>query len=111
MLRLNTVLAALGCATLGCSSEDSRPPPLVDCPTDAACSAGYRPPLAGGFGSAVIEYLNELEMPHVRIRRIGIPDIFIEQGKQTELRKKYGLDEEGIYQAVLSISKEPSYTV
>ena len=66
--------------------------------------------LQGGFGSAVIEYLHELEMPHVRIRRIGIPDIFIEQGKQTELRKKYGLDEEGIYQAVLSISKEPSYT-
>jgi 1-deoxy-D-xylulose-5-phosphate synthase len=66
--------------------------------------------LQGGFGSAVIEYLNELEMPHVRIRRIGIPDIFIEQGKQTELRKKYGLDEEGIYQAVLSISKEPAYT-
>jgi 1-deoxy-D-xylulose-5-phosphate synthase len=66
--------------------------------------------LQGGFGSAVIEYLHELEMPQVRIRRIGIPDIFIEQGKQTELRKKYGLDEEGIYQAVLSISKEPSYT-
>ena len=66
--------------------------------------------LQGGFGSAVLEYLHELEMPHVRMRRIGIPDIFIEQGKQTELRKKYGLDEEGIYQAVLSISKEPTYT-
>jgi 1-deoxy-D-xylulose-5-phosphate synthase len=66
--------------------------------------------LQGGFGSAVIEYLYELEMPQVRIRRIGVPDIFIEQGTQTELRKKYGLDEEGIYQAVLSISKEPSYT-
>ncbi|HMK48797.1 MAG TPA: 1-deoxy-D-xylulose-5-phosphate synthase, partial [Thermodesulfovibrionales bacterium] len=66
--------------------------------------------LQGGFGSAVLEYLHELDMPHVRVRRIGIPDVFIEQGTQAELRKKYGLDEEGIYQAVLSISKEPTYT-
>jgi 1-deoxy-D-xylulose-5-phosphate synthase len=38
--------------------------------------------LQGGFGSAVLEFLNKIEMPHVRIRRLGIPDIFIEQGRQ-----------------------------
>ena len=65
--------------------------------------------LEGGFGSAVLELLNEMEVPHVRVRRLGIPDVFIEQGKQKELRKKYGLDEEGIYLSVLSILKEPTW--
>ncbi len=64
----------------------------------------------GGFGSAVLELLNELEVPHVRVKRLGIPDVFIEQGQQKELRKKYGLDDEGIYLSVLSILKEPTCT-
>jgi 1-deoxy-D-xylulose-5-phosphate synthase len=58
--------------------------------------------LEGGFGSAVIEYLNEKEIHNVRVRRIGIPDEFVEQGTQAELRRDYGLDEEGIYQALLT---------
>ncbi len=61
--------------------------------------------LQGGFGSSVIEFLNETEVPHARVRRIGIQDMFIEQGQQKELRKKYGLDAEGIYLFVLSILK------
>ncbi len=63
--------------------------------------------LAGGFGSAVFECLYDMEIPHVKVRRLGIPDEFISQGQQDELRKKYGLDEEGIYQTALSILKEP----
>ncbi|MEW6569911.1 MAG: 1-deoxy-D-xylulose-5-phosphate synthase [Nitrospirota bacterium] len=65
--------------------------------------------LEGGFGSAVLEFLNRIEIPHVRLRRLGIPDVFIEQGGQDELRKIYGLDEEGIYNAVLSMLREPTY--
>jgi 1-deoxy-D-xylulose-5-phosphate synthase len=65
--------------------------------------------LQGGFGSAVLEFLNTIQMPHVRVRRLGIPDIFVEQGRQDELRRIYGLDEEGIHHAVLSILKEPAY--
>jgi len=67
--------------------------------------------LQGGFGSAVLEFFNEIELNQVRVRRIGIPDVFIEHGHQNDLRKKYGLDEEGIYQAVLSLHKEPSYSL
>ncbi|MDP2755444.1 MAG: transketolase C-terminal domain-containing protein, partial [Nitrospirota bacterium] len=52
--------------------------------------------LQGGFGSAVLEFLNETDVHNVKIRRLGMPDGFIEQGQQNELRKKYGLDEEGI---------------
>jgi 1-deoxy-D-xylulose-5-phosphate synthase len=59
--------------------------------------------LAGGFGSAVLEFLDNAEVQDVKVRRIGLPDEFIEQGNQAELRKKYGLDEEGIYQAALSL--------
>ena len=53
--------------------------------------------LAGGFGSAVLECLAGAGMTGVSVRRIGIGDEFVEHGSQAILRKKYGLDEEGIY--------------
>jgi 1-deoxy-D-xylulose-5-phosphate synthase len=49
--------------------------------------------LAGGFGSAVMETLNELEL-QVPVVRIGWPDTFIEHGKVDSLREKYGLTAE-----------------
>ncbi len=66
--------------------------------------------LQGGFGSAVIEFLNEVEVNNVKVRRLGIPDVFIEQGQQNELRRIYGLDEKGIYLSVLSFLKEQLYS-
>ena len=54
--------------------------------------------LAGGFGSAVLECLNRAGLTDVSVRRIGIDDEFVEHGSQAILRKKYGLDQEGIYQ-------------
>ncbi|MFZ6016528.1 MAG: 1-deoxy-D-xylulose-5-phosphate synthase [Nitrospirota bacterium] len=66
--------------------------------------------IEGGFGSALLEFLNEMEVRHLRVRRLGIPDKFIEQGQQSELREKYGLDEEGIYQTAISFLREPSYS-
>ena len=49
--------------------------------------------LAGGFGSAVLECLNELELA-VPLVRVGWPDAFIEHGKVDDLRRKYGLTAE-----------------
>ncbi|HEX9198675.1 MAG TPA: transketolase C-terminal domain-containing protein, partial [Acidobacteriaceae bacterium] len=49
--------------------------------------------LAGGFGSAVLETLNGLELP-VPVLRVGWPDAFIEHGKVEALREKYGLTAE-----------------
>ena len=49
--------------------------------------------LAGGFGSAVLETLNELEMT-MPVVRIGWPDEFVEHGKPDALRQKYGLTAE-----------------
>ena len=34
------------------------------------------------------------------LKRIGIPDIFIEHGTTEELNRDYGLDQQGIYQTV-----------
>ncbi len=49
--------------------------------------------LAGGFGSAVLETINELEL-RVPVVRVGWPDAFIEHGKVEALREKYGLTAE-----------------
>jgi 1-deoxy-D-xylulose-5-phosphate synthase len=52
--------------------------------------------LQGGFGSAVLELLEEERITGVNVKRIGIPDRFIEQGSQAQLRKDLGLDGAGI---------------
>ena len=49
--------------------------------------------LAGGFGSAVLEALSEMELD-TPVVRIGWPDQFIEHGKLEALRAKYGLTAE-----------------
>jgi 1-deoxy-D-xylulose-5-phosphate synthase len=51
--------------------------------------------LQGGFGSAVMELLAEEELAP-RMLMIGLPDRFVEQGSQSELRALYGLDAAGI---------------
>lgn len=56
--------------------------------------------LQGGFGSAVMEFLEENGLWNIPIKRIGLPDNFIEHGAPDVLRKKYGLDAEGIANSV-----------
>lgn len=52
----------------------------------------------GGLGSAVCEVLAE-EYP-VKVKRIGVQDVFGESGPAVELLKKYRLDGQGIYEQV-----------
>lgn len=47
--------------------------------------------LAGGFGSAVIEYAHDTYQKGVPIRRMGIPDQFIEHGNVDELLAEIGM--------------------
>ena len=49
----------------------------------------------GGFGSAVLEFCHENNVK-ADIKLIGIPDRFIEQGSQDQLRKDCGLHYENI---------------
>ena len=55
--------------------------------------------LAGGFGSAVLEWLSD-NGKTTRVRRIGLPDRFIEYGTVNELRHIAGTDIESIKQAI-----------
>ena len=56
--------------------------------------------LQGGFGSAVLELLEECEVTGVSVTRLGFPDSFVEQGEQAELKALYGLDVAGILKTV-----------
>ncbi|HYO63476.1 MAG TPA: 1-deoxy-D-xylulose-5-phosphate synthase [Pyrinomonadaceae bacterium] len=57
--------------------------------------------LAGGFGSAVMELLEENGLlDRVRLVRMGVPDRIITHGDAKLLLAKYGLDADGIYTRV-----------
>ncbi len=56
----------------------------------------------GGFGSAVVEALEEMGLA-VPVVRIGWPDQFIEHGKVDALRARYGLTVEAAYAQVLPL--------
>jgi 1-deoxy-D-xylulose-5-phosphate synthase len=57
--------------------------------------------LAGGFGSAVLEALQEGECP-TEVERIGWPDRFVEHGSSVEsLRAAHGLSPDDLYRRVL----------
>jgi len=59
--------------------------------------------VAGGFGSAILEFLAEEGITGTRVRRLGVPDRFIPHGTQDELRKLCGFDRESITQAALQM--------
>ncbi len=56
--------------------------------------------LQGGFGSVVLELLEEEDLTRINVTRLGFPDCFVEQGEQPELRARYGLDGAGIASVV-----------
>lgn len=58
--------------------------------------------LAGGFGSAVLELLQKVDL-QVKVKRMGVPDRFVRHGKQEILREEVGLTVENIVQQVMDI--------
>lgn len=64
--------------------------------------------IAGGFGSAVLEELTKGGIEGIKLKMIGIPDAFIEQGPQNVLRKQLGLDAEGITREALALAGNKS---
>ena len=57
--------------------------------------------IAGGFGSAVMEQLNECGC-QTPVLRIGWPGQFIEHGREDQLRSKYKLTAEAIAATILN---------
>ncbi|TAL72094.1 MAG: 1-deoxy-D-xylulose-5-phosphate synthase [Bacteroidetes bacterium] len=58
--------------------------------------------LKGGFGSAVIEFMSDNGYSS-EVRRLGIPDYFVEHGTQDELYGECGFDAAGIEIAIREI--------
>ncbi|MFQ5480170.1 MAG: 1-deoxy-D-xylulose-5-phosphate synthase [Thermodesulfobacteriota bacterium] len=55
--------------------------------------------LQGGFGSAVLELFEEMAID-CPVKRIGVPDAYVEHGSQEELRAQLGLDQRGIEDSI-----------
>jgi 1-deoxy-D-xylulose-5-phosphate synthase len=55
--------------------------------------------IKGGFGSAVLEFAGDHGYA-VKIKRMGIPDYFVEHGTQQELWHECGYDAEGIRRVI-----------
>jgi 1-deoxy-D-xylulose-5-phosphate synthase len=60
--------------------------------------------LVGGFGSAVLELAADSSLDTSRVRRLGIPDKFIEHGERGELLADLGIDAEGISAACRTLA-------
>jgi len=63
---------------------------------------------AGGFGSAVAECLLDASMDNVRLRRLGLPDRFIEHGSQEILREGIGLTVDALVREALDLAAASS---
>jgi 1-deoxy-D-xylulose-5-phosphate synthase len=61
--------------------------------------------LPGGFGSAVLEAVNEAGLPTTHIRRLGLPDRFVLHAERDEQLAEVGLDVAGIAQAAIELAR------
>ncbi len=56
---------------------------------------------AGGFSSAILEYYSDTnQMQNLKIKRLALPDSFVEHGKSSELREKYNISSNAIYSTI-----------
>ncbi|MFN5371171.1 MAG: transketolase C-terminal domain-containing protein, partial [Bacteroidia bacterium] len=60
--------------------------------------------IQGGFGSAILEFMADHGYS-AKVKRLGIPDRYIEHGTQPELWNECGYDEVGIYKAAFEFSE------
>lgn len=61
--------------------------------------------LDGGFGSAILEILEQNHISNIKFKRIGISE-FVEHGEAGFLKEKYGLDASNIYNKAIKIVKD-----
>ncbi len=52
--------------------------------------------VSGGFGSAVLEFIDRENIKGIELKAIGLPDEFIEHGARDELIRRYNLTPDGI---------------
>jgi 1-deoxy-D-xylulose-5-phosphate synthase len=64
--------------------------------------------LAGGFGSAVVEFVNDRGM-NVAVERIGVPNVLVQHAKPEAQRAQFGLSAENVAARVRALA--PTRTV
>ncbi len=72
---------------------------LADAPCIITMEEGA---LQGGFGSAVLEFLQEESIACDKVQRIGFPDRFVHHGNRNVLLQSLGLDADSVYQTLKS---------
>jgi 1-deoxy-D-xylulose-5-phosphate synthase len=60
--------------------------------------------LQGGFGSAVLEFASQHNYEHAKIKRMGIPDTFVEHGSVTKLLEEVQLTKEAAIDSILTLT-------
>ncbi len=58
--------------------------------------------LEGGFGSSILEFIEKAHFTSLKVRRIGLPDRFIEHGRRTELFSKYNLTPDALCDVIIN---------
>ncbi len=61
--------------------------------------------IIGGFGSTILQFMNDNNY-NAKVKRLGIPDKFIEHGKQEELHEECGYDTNAIIEAINQLLTE-----
>jgi 1-deoxy-D-xylulose-5-phosphate synthase len=54
----------------------------------------------GGLGSAVLEMVSDMNLKDIRIKRLGLPDEFIEHGQKKIILDEYSLNEDKLYKII-----------
>jgi len=62
--------------------------------------------IQGGLSSAILEMFNDMDVRNVPIKRMGLPDRFIEHGPASILLEKYGLDKSGILKEARDLCRQ-----
>jgi 1-deoxy-D-xylulose-5-phosphate synthase len=65
----------------------------------------------GGFGSAILECLNDADVTGFSLKRLGVPDLFVEHGPQDSLRSEMGLDAPSIAAAAKELCVAPTFYI
>jgi 1-deoxy-D-xylulose-5-phosphate synthase len=62
--------------------------------------------ITGGFGSAVTEALHDLGLHHIVVKRIGLPDSYVEHGTIPKLQQLCGMDADSVVSVVMNGIKD-----
>ncbi len=76
---------------------------LRECPFVVTIEEGT---LAGGFGSAVLEAATDAGVGAHHLKRLGIPDQFVEHGERAELLADLNLDQDGIVRTCRQLAQQ-----